>query len=298
LVDDGNDLIFPSAIKASDHFDEPLANWYLYTSPHRGANIRLYTADALTGPWKLHGEVVGKEVGRADHVSSPHAIWNETEQCLFLYVHAPNNQTIFCRSNDGVRFVYGGVCVTSQMLSNVVGFKSRSASYARVYQHRIPEFDNRYTMTVTASASAGADGTSQNAIVLCTSDDGVKWKARRKLIDDGNGGRTFKSLDGAMLTIGKRNFLVFAKRSRADEGKKTDFDPVRLHLAEGDENWRKWTDRGVLYDPSSAVPDELCARGALFVEDAGQRWLFYESGPKNGARIALLKIDKVPLPAK
>lgn len=294
LIDDGNDLIFPSPIKAADHFEEPLGNWYLYTSPHRGAHIRLYTSDELTGPWKLHGEVVGKEIGRADHVSSPHAIWNDNENCLFLYVHAPNDTTIYCRSKDGVKFDYGGVCVTSKMLSDVVGFQSRSASYARVYRHRIPEYDNRYTMTVTASASAGTDGLSKNAIALCTSNDGINWTARRKLIDDGNEGRTYKCLDGAMWTIGNRNFLIFAKRSRADEGKKIDYDPVKLHLVEADENWRKWTNHGPLYDPAIAPPDRLCARGAFFVEDGGQHWLFYEAGPKQNGRIALLKIGNVP----
>ena len=97
-----------------------------------------------------------------------------------------------------------------------------------------------------------------------------------------------------LAVAGLSTFLSAAGvAQRADEGKTENYDPVRLHLVEGDENWRKWIDRGVLYDPADTPPDRLCARGAMFVEDAGQQWLLYEAGPKNGARIALLKLDTV-----
>lgn len=293
LVDDGADLIFPSVIKAGDYFEEPLREWYMYTGPHRGAEVRLYVADDLKGPWVLHGKVLGEAEARAGHVSSPHAIWNEAEGCLFLYVHAPNDQTIFCRSTDGVNFEYGGVCVTNKMLSDVVGFESKSASYARVYPHEIKAYKNKYVMTVTASGKTEKDGTSQNAIVLCTSNDGIQWTARRTLMDDGNSGRTYKCLDGALAFVKGRTSLVYGKRARADEGKREGYEAVKLHVTVGDLELENWVDGGVFYEPRRGYPDEWCARGALFVEDGEQWWMVYEGGVKNGAKVGLLKVNNL-----
>ena len=188
LIDDGHDLIFPSLIRVTDHFNQPLAKYYLYTSPHGGADIRLYLADTIAGPWRLHGTVVDAETGRAPHVSSPHAVWDMESDQLLLYVHAPNAQTVYCTSRDGVNFEYGGVCVTRDMISRKIDFQSRSASYARVFRHRIPEYQNEWTMTLTASGKNSNKTVDRCAIVLCTSDDGMKWTVRRTLLDDGNGG--------------------------------------------------------------------------------------------------------------
>lgn len=291
LIDDGKDLIFPSLIHAAELFKEPLAKFYLYTSPHGGANVRLYLADSITGPWRLHGQVVGKEIGQASHVSSPHAVWNEEAKALFLYVHAPNSKTIFCRSTDGIHFEYGGVCVTNKKVSDVVGFESKSASYARVYRHRIPEYENTWAMTLTASGKADEHGLSKNAIVLCTSDDGVSWTVRRTLVDDGDSGQSYKSLDACWLPINGRNLLVYGLRSREEEGQDRT-EPVRLHYSEGDANWRNWHYRGVFYEPLSGYPDDGAARGLTVVDLGEERVLLYEAGQKSNARIALLTLTK------
>ncbi|MCH7753332.1 MAG: hypothetical protein IH898_14415, partial [Planctomycetes bacterium] len=252
-------------------------------------------ANSITGPWKLHGTVVDKRNGRANHVSSPHAVWNEQAKALLLYVHAPNDQTIYCRSTDGVHFEYGGVCVTTEMVSNVVGFKSKSASYARVYAHRIPEYGNSWTMTLTASGKPDKQGRQKNAIVLCTSDDGIQWTVRRTLVDDGDAGWTYKSLDACWMPLDGRNLLVYARRSRAEQGKKRT-EPVRLHFSEGDENWRNWTYQGVFYNPLSGYPDDGAARGVSFFQADKQSFLLYEAGQKKNSRIGLLNLTKGPAP--
>lgn len=295
LIDDGKDLIFPSVVHAEEYFSDPLAKLYLYTSPHRGAEIRLFLADSIAGPWRLHGTVVGKEIGRNEHVSSPHAVWNPEEKELFLYVHAPNSQTIVCRSTDGINFDYRGLCVTKKMLSDVVGFESKSASYARVYRYRIPEYQNTWSMTLTASGKPDEMGLQKNAIVLCTSDDGVKWTVRRSLLDDGNSGQTYKSLDACWLPINGQNFLVYARRSRQEEGQERT-EPVRLHYSKGDENWRNWNHQGVFYEPMRGYPDDGAARGVTVVDVGNEQILLYEAGQKNNARIAMLKLTEGAAP--
>lgn len=90
LLDDENDLIFPSVMHAADVLDEPVATDYMYTSPHRGADVRLYVADAATGP-RNHGTVPGEQNASADHVSSPHAIGIESARELDMRFFDPLN---------------------------------------------------------------------------------------------------------------------------------------------------------------------------------------------------------------
>ena len=290
ILEDGYDLIFPSLIRAKDHFENPIAEFYLYSSPHGGADIRLYVAQSVDGPWRLHKTVVNAEIGRAEHVSSPHAIWNEEAGELFLYVHAPNAQTIFCRSKNGIDFEYGGVCVTREMISEKIDFKSRSASYARVFAYPIAEYNSQWTMTLTASGGDKSKGINRSAVVLCTSNDGIEWTVRRSIIDDGDGGRGHKSMDGCWIPIDGRNFMVYALRSQAEsKGNRT--EPIRLHFSEGDNNWRNWKYRGVFYEPKSNYPDNSAARGFSWLANGKEPFLLYEAGQNRRARIATLSLE-------
>jgi hypothetical protein len=290
IIDDGHDLIFPSLIQATKHFKNPLAKYYLYTSPHGGADIRLYISNKIEGPWKLHKRVVDEKIARVDHTSSPHAVWNEQAGELFLYVHAPNAQTIVCRSKNGVDFEFGQVCVTREMINEVIDFTSRSASYARVHKYTIPEYGNKWTMTLAASGGDKKKNINRSASVLCTSDDGLNWVARRKIIDDQNGGRDYKSLDNCWLPINGENYMIYGLRTARDN-KDTRTEPVRLHLSKGDANWRHWQCQGIFYDVKADYPDEGAARGFSWtMTDDGPVYL-YEAGQNRGARIATLKLD-------
>ena len=291
LIDDGFDLIFPSVIHAEKRFKNPLANYYMYTSPHGGASIRLYLADSFTGPWRYYGEVVNADIARAEHVSSPHAVWNEEAGKLFFYVHAPNAQTVYCHSDDGIHFEYGDVCVTRYMLSDAIGFKTKSASYARVQRYTIPEYNNTWTMTVTASGGKEPDGSQKNASVLCTSDDGKKWTARRVVIDEGKDGKVYKTLDACYLPLDGRHFMVYTLRNRTEEkGNRT--EKIQLHISEGDANWRNWKYLGLFYEPSWDYPDFGAARGLSLVPGSEGPLLYYEPGHHGAARIGMLSLDK------
>ena len=51
----GGNLNGPSLIRAPAWIDRPLGRYYLYFADHKGAYIRLAYADALEGPWRIHG---------------------------------------------------------------------------------------------------------------------------------------------------------------------------------------------------------------------------------------------------
>jgi hypothetical protein len=152
-----------------------------------------------------------------------------------------------------------------------------------------PESPYVATHKLTASGRDKEQGTNRSAIVLCTSDDGMKWIVRRKILDDGTGGRDFKSLDGCWIPIDGRNFLIYALRSQAEsKGNRT--IPVRLHISEGDQNWRSWKYRGIFYEPKADYPDDAAARGFSWLTNDPEPILLYEAGQNRKARIAVLRL--------
>ena len=71
--DVGDNVNGPSLIRAPDWLPDPLGRYYLYFAHHRGSSLRLATADALEGPWRVHpGRVLPVEASTCfDHVASP-----------------------------------------------------------------------------------------------------------------------------------------------------------------------------------------------------------------------------------
>lgn len=51
----GDNIQGPSVIRVPDWLENPLGRYYLYFADHKGRYIRLAYADAVTGPWKIHG---------------------------------------------------------------------------------------------------------------------------------------------------------------------------------------------------------------------------------------------------
>lgn len=83
-IDDVKDLVFPSII-STENIPNALGDYYLYTAPHAGAEMRLYYSDSLEGPWTFYGVVAGATEAKDKHLSSPSAIWNDENNKLFLY---------------------------------------------------------------------------------------------------------------------------------------------------------------------------------------------------------------------
>ena len=287
ILDDGKDLIFPTIIKASDHFNNPLGKYYLYTSPHRGANIQMYYSESVEGPWNFYGTVIDSKIGRSHHVSAPSAIWNEESNKLFIYVHAPNSTTIWTESTDGLNFKYGGVAVDRKDLSAKVGYECKAASYGRVYQYSLPNIGNRYAMSISAPSLGRGDSIKKN-IAVATSDDGKKWEVRSGVIlDDRSLSKEFQFLDAHYFSLNDKHFFIYSLRPR----KNPQSSKVSLHISEVDENWENSKYLGIFYEGVSDYPDYNNARGNTYFQEGDQVYMIYEAGKKHHARLALARLE-------
>ena len=220
------------------------------------------------------------------HVSSPSAIWNDEENKLFVYVHAPNTKTIWTESIDGLNFTYGGVAVHYDDLSAKIGYSCKAASYARVYKYTIPKIGNKYAMNVSAPENGKGDIV-KKTIALATSVDGKNWIVRSgSVIDDGNEGKDFQCLDAHYFPWKNKHYFVYSMRSRTNART----DVVELHISEVDNNWENQVYKGVFYEGGSEYPDYNNVRGNTYVTIGNNLYLVYEAGEKHNARIALAKI--------
>jgi len=111
----GGNVNGPSLIRTPDWVAAPLGRYYLYFAHHDGHYIRLAYADALDGPWKIHGPgVLPLEAsGFVGHVASPDVHVDHAERRIRMYFHgsdqpsAPGRGPQYSRvavSGDGLAF--------------------------------------------------------------------------------------------------------------------------------------------------------------------------------------------------
>ncbi len=139
----GDNLNGPSPIAAPPWIENPPGRVYLYFAHHRGRFIRLAFADAIEGPWRVHGpgclDVVDSLFEAADigtpeemarnytyaHVASPDVHVLEEERQVRLYYHGlmpdGSQKTRVAVSENGINF---------QPLPDVLG-----GPYFRVFPH-------------------------------------------------------------------------------------------------------------------------------------------------------------------
>jgi len=94
----GNNIDGPSLIRVPDWVPHPLGRYYLYFAHHNGLGIRLAYADAVEGPWRIHGPgVLPLAVSTCtDHVASPDVHVDEERREILMYFHGvafPRGQT-------------------------------------------------------------------------------------------------------------------------------------------------------------------------------------------------------------
>lgn len=292
LIDNDDDLIFPSVIKASDYFSNPLGTYYLYTGPHDSDptngydDILLYYSNSITGPWTLYTDELGNPkpvitgaLTKANHTASPHAIWMEEYNKLFVYVHAANPTTRWVESTDGINFTYGGVAVTDDQFASLVPFVPESAAYSRVYKYTIPSLGNKYVLT-TSIADGGADNAKH--IGMAVSNDGKNWTVVNRLLLSGDA--NYQILDASYLPYGGKHYFVYSKRSRINPN-----EPINMYISEVSAEWNQQTDETLFYQASPSYPDSGVARGATFITIGNYLYMPYEAGQKHHAQIALAK---------
>jgi hypothetical protein len=266
------EIIFPSVIRAADHFSNPLGDYYLYYAPHDApGGINLAYADSPAGPWTEYANnpIIGNAWSphySVGHVSSPHALWNADEGKLFLYFHGDNDKTRLASSTDGIAFSYEGVMVSTATFPNV-----SETSYARVFEHTMPSKQNRYIMLLMGN-NAGT-----RRIYLAWSNDGRSWTAQAAPLISPN------AQEGANISApwffpwGGDYFVVY----HASSG--------NMHSARVGANLDQEQHLGVFYDD----PAERAAAPTL-IDHGGYTYMLYERGPRLSAEIAYARAGGPP----
>lgn len=117
---DGENINGPCLKRVPSWVEKPLGCYYLYFAHHHGSYIRLAYADALEGPWRIHGGGVldlRSIPGVTSHIASPDVVVDEERREFRLYFHAGSTSlkkqpgvkaagqpTFLALSRDGLAF--------------------------------------------------------------------------------------------------------------------------------------------------------------------------------------------------
>jgi hypothetical protein len=286
-----NEFIFPSVIRAADYFAEPLGTYYMYYAPHeRPGGIALAYADSIDGPWtEYEGNPLitnswPPHYGTVSHISSPHAVWVEGEQRLFLYFHGENTITRYATSVDGIHFEYGGSAVQRDETTG------RETSYARVFEQSVPGLDNRYLMLFMdnpANALPGQTGPVARRIRWAVSDDARSWAVQPDPIVTPRGIEEPNVSGPFFLRWEGRNLVIF----HASDG--------NMHAVDVGESFDQEIHLGIVHDSMTEAPDSGRSAAPTFYFDGTTAHMYYEAGGRLTATIghAVATLDE-PVPAR
>ncbi|WJK38828.1 hypothetical protein O7608_20280 [Solwaraspora sp. WMMA2056] len=269
------ELIFPCVRGVYDRISGGLARYYLYYAPHdRPGGICLAYGNSLAGPFT---EYAGNPIVRRDwsphysveHVSSPHVLWNSATRQFYLYFHGDNDTTRLAISSDGVRFTYHGVVLSTAMVPNLT-----EASYARVFEHRIPALGSRYVMVYMGYHTVRPGF---RKIFWGWSADGRSWQFDpQPLVSPSGDG--LSDLSGAhLLPRNGTTYVVYHGGSG------------RMYLTEVGDNFDREVHLGVFHAPLTGAPDNGRVAAPAFGTDRGVQYMFYEAGQRGRTRIAVAR---------
>ena len=210
----------------------------------------------------------------------PHAIWNEAEKSVFLYFHGENSDTRLATSRDGIHFDYDSTVITTADFPGL-----SEASYARVFEQKLPGVDNRLIMLLMGNNQ----GTRR--IYLAWSKDGRKWTPRAAPFMDPPPGND--QVAGAWLLPWKgRNYIIAHANPNLAQGIRgingSGFD---LYLNEVDAGFTKARPIGKFMEASAFGADNPSLMSPCIFEENGALYLFVNIGPrlKNAIALAVAK---------
>ncbi|MCC5847129.1 MAG: hypothetical protein JJU29_03465 [Verrucomicrobia bacterium] len=269
------DIIHPSVLSTAGRIPNAVAPYLMYYAPHDApGGICLALADRPEGPWR---EVDGNPLIHAawpphhavSHVSSPHAVWHEKEQRVFLYYHGENDTTRYAVSVDGVHFTYGGIAVDTAMLESGV----TEASYARVFPWR-----DGYVMFLMGNHQ----GTRK--IYKAFSEDARRWRtAPEAWISPPPGYGQMGP--GSLMEWNHSPWLIcFGNVSDAPE-----FEPVSdLLLYQLSPDLAQVDYQGILLPHTAAGPENRRINDPCLLEMEGKRYLYVNVGRRLQQNIGLV----------
>lgn len=268
------DIIYPSVISTAGRIPNAAAPYLMYYAPHDApGGICLALADRPEGPWR---EADGNPLIHADwpphhtvsHVSSPHAVWHESEQRVFLYYHGENDTTRFAVSPDGLDFTYGGIAVDTPLLENGV----IEASYARVFTWK-----DGYVMFLMGNHQGTRN------LYLAFSEDARTWRAKPEAWIPPPPGYNQMG-PGSLMWWNDSPWLIgFGNRDSSPE-----FDPVSdLLLFKLGPDLLHTDYQGILLPHTAAGQENRRINAPFLFEEEGKRFLYVNVGRRLHQNIGL-----------
>ncbi|NJP67256.1 hypothetical protein [Streptomyces spiramenti] len=275
--DPTGEIIFPCVRGTAGRLRDALGRYYLYYAPHDApGGICLAHGDSLEGPFT---EYPGNPIVSRDwephysvsHVSSPHVMWNEDVDEMWLYFHGENGTTRLARSTDGIDFTYDRVVLDTSMLPP----GTTETSYARVFRHDLPERDARYVMVFMVN-----DQSDHRDIGWGWSPDGREWSfAQDPLVSHADVGAV--NIGGPhLLTRDGSAFVVY----NTDRGSGGD-----ILITELGRDFSRRDHLGVLHHSMEGAPDNGRSASPSFGTENGVPYMVYEAGDRLGGVIAVAR---------
>lgn len=269
------ELIFPCIRGTAGRLPDAPGRFLLYYAPHEDpGGICLAYADRLDGLFTEHpGNPIVSRVWdphySVTHVSSPHVLWNAEHSEMWLYFHGENHTTRLARSRDGIDFSYEGAVLTTAMVPGTT-----ETSYARVFEHPLPEHGSRYIMVFMRNSTADS-----RSIGWGWSPDGITFDFDPEpLIDPADLG--LRNLSGPhVVERGGSTYVAYH----------TDQGDIRLTEVGKDFDLRNHL--GVVHKPMPGAPDSGRSAAPSYGSDGGTEYMFYEAGDRLGASIVIARAE-------
>lgn len=306
-----NEFIFPAIIDTKPYIqdgkflngEEPLSRYYRYYTPHENpGGMYLATGPTLDGPWTEYAGTEGMQAGtvmdfewarkQSDivekgaerHISACQVVWNDVYKKYYMYFHGPNTTTHYATSDNLVDWTFGASILTPKSFGAI----GAEASYAKVFEHKLPNVDNKYILMLMI-----AESSTSRKIYWAHSKDGIDWTCMRKPLISPNldykkipGTDTKPNYSGGMgnnvagpffMRSGGRNF-VFFNTSQSN-----------ICVAEIGENFDMEVHWGEYMSPKNVLIDKDTNGGnptavgrvaaPVFIQDDEGKWyMFFEAG--------------------
>jgi hypothetical protein len=274
--DPTGEQIFPCIRGTGGRLSNAPGRFLLYYAPHDPpGGICVAYADDLEATFTDHpgNPIVSRQWGdhySVSHVSSPHVLWNAEHREMWLYFHGENHTTRLARSSDGLNFTYEGVVLTTDMVPGTT-----EASYARVFEHRLPDRDARYVMVFMRNNSSGDN----RSIGWGWSADGITFDFDPDpLVSHSDLG--LRDLSSPHLVIrGGSVYVVY----HTDQGD--------IRMTEVGQDFSLRNHLGVVHTPMEGAPDSGRSAAPSYASDGGTEYMFYEAGSRLQATIAVARAD-------
>ena len=271
------ELIFPSVRGTVGRITNALGRFYLYYAPHDApGGLCLAYSNSLGGPYTEYqsNPIIARTWSpyyNVSHVSSPHALWNDDVNELWMYFHGENTTTRLARSTDGIHFTYDKVVLSTSMMPA----GTTETSYARVFRHDLPAKGARYVMVFMINTTAN-----RRSIGWGWSPEGRNWTfSQTPLINPQDVGAT----NIGAPTIAERNgstYVIYHTNIEAGGS---------MRITEVGNNFDKRNHLGVFHAPLAGAPDNGRCAAAAFGTDGGVEYMIYEAGERLAGSIAIAK---------